>query len=166
LSAGVKATDPDTEVNVTYTGSFGDTALAAEAANTHIKAGADVLTGSAQQVVGAIGVAAENAGVYWFGSQSNQTSLAPNIVVMNQVYDWTGSDQGHDRLAQQRHAGRQGLHHDAQRRRPDDRLQRPGSTVPPRSGRRPAAQTPPSPASRMAASSQRSKLSANLLSGG
>ena len=49
---GVKATKPDAEVNVTYTGAFGDTALAAEAANTQIKAGADVLTGSAQQVVG------------------------------------------------------------------------------------------------------------------
>ena len=86
---GVKATKPDTQVNVSYTGSFGDTALAAEAANTHVKAGADVLTGSAQQVVGAIGVAAENQ-VYWFGTQSNQSSLAPEYVVANQVYDWTG----------------------------------------------------------------------------
>lgn len=86
---GVKATKPDTQVNVSYTGSFGDTALAAEAANTHIKAGADVLTGSAQQVVGAVGVAAEN-GVYWLGTQSNQSALAPEYVVANQVYDLTG----------------------------------------------------------------------------
>jgi basic membrane lipoprotein Med (substrate-binding protein (PBP1-ABC) superfamily) len=87
--AGVLATKPETQVNVSYTGSFGDTALAAEAANTHVKAGADTLTGSAQQVVGAIGVAAENQ-VYWFGTQSNQSSLAPEYVVANQVYDWTG----------------------------------------------------------------------------
>lgn len=87
--AGVKATKPDAQVNVSYTGSFGDTALAAEAANTHIKAGADVLTGSAQQVVGAIGVAAENQ-VYWLGTQSDQTPLAPDYVVANQLYDWTG----------------------------------------------------------------------------
>ena len=85
---GVKATKPDAEVNVTYTGAFGDTALAAEAANTQIKAGADVLTGSAQQVVGSIQVAKDN-NVYWFGSQSDQSGLAPEIVVMNQVYDWT-----------------------------------------------------------------------------
>ena len=85
---GVKATKPEAEVNVTYTGAFGDTALAAEAANTQIQAGADVLTGSAQQVVGSIQVA-KDAGVYWFGSQSNQSPLAPEIVVMNQVYDWT-----------------------------------------------------------------------------
>jgi basic membrane protein A len=85
---GVMATNPEAEVNVTYTGAFGDTALAAEAANTQIKAGADVLTGSAQQVVGSIQVAKDNE-VYWFGSQSNQSPLAPEIVVMNQVYDWT-----------------------------------------------------------------------------
>lgn len=88
--AGVTATKPDAEVNISYTGSFGDTALAAEAANTHIKAGADVLTGSAQQVVGAIGVAAEN-GVFWLGTQSDQTPLAPEFVLANQLYDWTAA---------------------------------------------------------------------------
>ena len=67
---------PDIKVNVNYTGNFGDTALAAEAANTHIKAGADVLTGSAQQVVGAIGVAKDN-NVYWFGIQSDQARWRP-----------------------------------------------------------------------------------------
>ncbi len=86
--AGVAATNPDAEVNVNYIGSFSDVALAAEAANTHIDAGADVLTGTAQMVVGAIGVAEEN-GVLWFGTQSSQTELAPSIVVANQVYDWT-----------------------------------------------------------------------------
>ncbi len=88
--AGVKATNPDIDVNISYTGSFGDTALAAEAANTHISAGADILTGSAQQVVGAVGVAKE-AGVPWLGTQSAQTSLSPDLVVANQLYDWTGT---------------------------------------------------------------------------
>ena len=87
---GVKATKSDAQVNISYTGSFGDTALAAEAANTHIAAGADVLTGSAQQVVGAVGVA-KDAGVLWFGTQSDQTSLAPDVVVASQIYDWTGT---------------------------------------------------------------------------
>jgi len=27
--------------------------------------------------------------VLWFGTQADQTSLAPEIVVANQVYDWT-----------------------------------------------------------------------------
>jgi basic membrane lipoprotein Med (substrate-binding protein (PBP1-ABC) superfamily) len=85
--AGVKAANPDAQVNVNYIGSFSDVALASEAANTHIKAGADALSGTAQMVVGAIGVAEEN-GVLWFGTQASQTSLAPSIVVANQVYDW------------------------------------------------------------------------------
>jgi len=85
--AGAKATNPDVVVNISYTGSFGDTALAAEAANVHIDAGADVLSGSAQQVVGAIGVANE-AGVPWLGTQSDQGPLAPDIVVASQLYDW------------------------------------------------------------------------------
>jgi basic membrane protein A and related proteins len=87
---GVMDTNGDAVVNISYTGSFGDTALAAEAANVHIQAGADILTGSAQQVVGAVGVAKEN-GVYWMGTQSNQSSLGPDVVVVNQVYDWTGA---------------------------------------------------------------------------
>ncbi len=87
--AGVMSANPDAQVNVSYTGSFGDTALAAEAANTHIQAGADVLTGSAQQVVGAIGVASEQ-GVPWLGTQSDQSPIAPEIVVASQLYDWDG----------------------------------------------------------------------------
>ncbi len=86
--SGVNATNPDVEVNVNYIGSFSDVALAAESANTHIAAGADVLAGTAQMVVGAVGVA-EEKGVLWFGTQASQTSLAPDIVVANQVYDWT-----------------------------------------------------------------------------
>jgi basic membrane lipoprotein Med (substrate-binding protein (PBP1-ABC) superfamily) len=87
-NVGVKASNPDAEVNVNYIGSFSDVALASEAANTHISAGADTLTGTAQMVVGAIGVA-EEKGVLWFGTQASQTSLAPSIVVANQIYDWT-----------------------------------------------------------------------------
>jgi basic membrane protein A len=87
FKAGVAATDPEVKVNVNYIGSFSDVALASEAATTHISAGADVMTGSAQMVVGAIGKAEENE-VLWFGTQSNQTSLAPSIVVASQVYHW------------------------------------------------------------------------------
>ena len=89
FKAGVLATKPDAQVNVNYIGSFSDVALASEAATTHISAGADVLTGTAQMVVGAIGKAEEN-NVLWFGTQSNQTSLAPKVVVANQVYHWEG----------------------------------------------------------------------------
>jgi basic membrane lipoprotein Med (substrate-binding protein (PBP1-ABC) superfamily) len=86
--AGVKASNPGAQVNVNYIGSFSDVALASEAASTHISAGADVLAGTAQMVVGAIGKAKDN-GVLWFGTQASQTSLAPDVVVANQIYDWT-----------------------------------------------------------------------------
>ncbi len=85
--AGVRASDPDVQVNVNYIGSFSDVALAAEAANTHVQAGADVMAGTAQMVVGAIGVARDND-VYWIGTQASQTSLAPDHVLANQIYDW------------------------------------------------------------------------------
>jgi basic membrane protein A len=39
-------------------------------------------------VPGAVNKAKE-AGALWFGTQANQSSLAPEIVVSNQVYDWT-----------------------------------------------------------------------------
>ena len=87
---GVLSVNPKATVSKIYTGSFGDTAKAAEAANTQISAGADVLTGSAQQVVGAIGVAKERS-IPWLGTQSDQSSLAPNLVVASQVYDWVGT---------------------------------------------------------------------------
>ena len=84
---GAVATRPDLTVNINYIGSFSDVALASEAAQAHIASGADVLTGSAQMVVGAVGVAQAN-GVYWFGTQANQTALSPDLVVASQVYKW------------------------------------------------------------------------------
>lgn len=87
---GVKSVNPDTEVNVTYTGSFSDNDLMAEAANNHIAAGADILTGASQSVVGAIHAAQEQDGVFWFGTQAEQSPLAPDVVVASQIYDWAG----------------------------------------------------------------------------
>ena len=84
---GAKAQNPKIRAKVNYIGSFSDVALAAEAAKAHMAAGADVLTGTAQMVVGAIG-AARAKRVPWFGTQANQTSLAPEIVVASQVYKW------------------------------------------------------------------------------
>ncbi len=85
---GVKATNPDIAVSKTWTGSFSDVKLMTEAAKAHIAAGADVLTGSSQSVVGSIGAAKDAGNVLWFGTQSDQSSLAPSLVVASQVYDW------------------------------------------------------------------------------
>lgn len=87
---GVASVDPAITVSKTWTGSFSDVALMTEAAKTHIAAGADILTGSSQSVVGSIGAAKEAGNVLWFGTQQDQASLAPALVVASQVYDWTG----------------------------------------------------------------------------
>jgi len=86
---GVASVDPGIQVSKTWTGSFSDVALMTEAAKTHIAAGADVLTGSSQSVVGSIGAAKDNGSVLWLGTQQDQSSLAPNLVVASQQYDWT-----------------------------------------------------------------------------
>ena len=85
--AGAAAQDASVEVNVNYIESFSDVALAAEAATAHVENGADILTGTAQMVVGATGVAVES-GIPWFGTQSNQTPLGEDIVVASQEYHW------------------------------------------------------------------------------
>jgi basic membrane protein A len=90
FAAGAKNANPNIKVNISYTGSFSDTTLMATAAETHMSAGADMLTGSSQSVVGAIGVAKDKGG-FWFGTQWDQANLAPETVVASQVYDWSGT---------------------------------------------------------------------------
>jgi basic membrane lipoprotein Med (substrate-binding protein (PBP1-ABC) superfamily) len=88
FKAGVAYKDPDIKVLVNYIQSFSDVAAAAAAAEAMLAEKADILTGTAQMVPGAVNKAKE-AGALWFGTQSDQTSLAPEIVVASQVYDWT-----------------------------------------------------------------------------
>jgi basic membrane lipoprotein Med (substrate-binding protein (PBP1-ABC) superfamily) len=85
--AGVLYTNPDATVNVTYIQSFGDVPLATEAAETHVANDADIMTGTAQMVVGAISVARDND-VLWFGTQASQADLAGEIGIMFQIYHW------------------------------------------------------------------------------
>ena len=86
--AGVLWQNPDATVQINYIQSFSDLALAAAAADAMLAEDADILTGTAQMVPGAVNKAKE-AGALWFGTQANQTSLAPEIVVSSQVYNWT-----------------------------------------------------------------------------
>ncbi len=85
--AGALAINPDVTVNVVYIGSFGDVPLATEAAQTHLANGADILTGSAQMVVGPIAVALDNE-LLWFGTQASQAELSAGSGVLFQVYHW------------------------------------------------------------------------------
>jgi basic membrane protein A len=89
FKAGATAADPKATVRVTFTGSFSDVSLMANAAKAYTAGGADMLTGSAQATVGAIGVAKEQ-NIAWFGNDADQATLAPQQVVSSNVYDWTG----------------------------------------------------------------------------
>lgn len=83
---GVAATDPAARVRVEYIDSFDDVRLASEAAGAQVAGGADVLSGTAQLVTGAIDVARAE-GIPWLGTQADQTDLA-DVVVAAQVYRW------------------------------------------------------------------------------
>jgi basic membrane protein A len=87
FKAGVLAQDHKATVHESFTGSFSDVTLMASAAKAYVADGADVLTGSSQSVVGAIGIAKADK-VAWFGTQWSQASLAPTEVVSSQVYNW------------------------------------------------------------------------------
>ncbi|MDC7219420.1 MAG: BMP family protein [Spirochaetales bacterium] len=89
FSQGAASVNGDASISETWTSSFSDVALMAAAAQTHIAAGADILTGSSQAVVGSIGAAEKAGDVYWFGTQADQSTLSPELVVASQVYDWS-----------------------------------------------------------------------------
>jgi basic membrane protein A len=73
---GVKATNPKAVVKVAHTGSFGDFVKAGELAQTQIQAGADVLTGSSQQALGALrAVAAAKSPIWWVGQDLAQLHI-------------------------------------------------------------------------------------------
>ena len=85
---GAKSVNPNVQVRIAYTGSFGDLVAAGEIARTQIKAGADILTGTSQQTVGAINVVAEQKGLYWLASDMDQKSIAPDTVLAAQAYNF------------------------------------------------------------------------------
>lgn len=104
---GVASVNPEAEVSVTYTGSFGDTAGAAEMAKAHMDNGADFLTGTAQQAVGAI-QAAKDRGIPWLGSDMDQSAVWPDTVMAAQVYDWKEVVKG---MIDARRSGKKGGEH-------------------------------------------------------
>lgn len=87
---GVKAVNPKAEVKVAHTGSFGDFVKAGELAQTQIKAGADVLTGSSQQALGALrAVAAQRDRIWWVGQDVAQLAIPEGArVIAAASYDY------------------------------------------------------------------------------
>ncbi len=88
---GVKAVNPKADVKVAHTGSFGDFVKAGELAQTHIKAGADVLTGSSQQALGALQAVAtyKDRPIWWVGQDTAQLAIPESLkVIAASSYDY------------------------------------------------------------------------------
>ena len=88
---GVKAVNPRAEVKVAHTGSFGDFVKAGELAHTQVKAGADVITGSSQQALGALRAVAtyKDRPVWWVGQDVAQLRVPESFkVIAAASYDY------------------------------------------------------------------------------
>ncbi len=74
---GVQEVNPKAKIMIAHTGSFGDFVKAGEVAETQIKAGADVLTGSAQQALGALRAVADHKDepIWWVGQDIAQIHI-------------------------------------------------------------------------------------------
>ena len=89
---GAKSVNPKVDVKVAHTGSFGDFVKAAELAHTQVKAGADFLTGSSQQALGALRAVAEykDKSIWWAGQDISQLSVpeSPKVLAASS-YNYT-----------------------------------------------------------------------------
>lgn len=88
---GVRAVNPKAEVKVAHTGSFGDFVKAGELAHTQVKAGADVLTGSSQQALGALRAVAtyRDRPIWWVGQDAAQLAIPEGVkVIAASSYDY------------------------------------------------------------------------------
>jgi basic membrane protein A len=102
---GVKAANPKAEVKVAHTGSFGDFVKAGELAHTQVKAGADVITGSSQQAMGALRAVAtyKDQPIWWVGQDTAQLVLPESFkVVAAASYDYAAVIEA---LIEKRQAG-------------------------------------------------------------
>ena len=85
---GAKAVNPKTDSRKIYLNSFDDASAGREAALALIRAGADVFHHNADAAaLGLFQAARETRGIYLFGSNADQTALAPDRVVGSAIID-------------------------------------------------------------------------------
>jgi basic membrane lipoprotein Med (substrate-binding protein (PBP1-ABC) superfamily) len=85
---GAKAVNPDVRVRVLYLNSFDDVAAGREAALALIGAGADMFHHNADAAaLGLFQAVKQHPGVYVFGANADQSSLAPGHVLGSAVID-------------------------------------------------------------------------------
>jgi basic membrane lipoprotein Med (substrate-binding protein (PBP1-ABC) superfamily) len=87
-AAGARAVNPAVESRETYLNTFDDAVAGHEAALAMVRLGVDMLHHNADQAgLGVFQAAKENPGVYVFGSNADQTGLAPDRVIGSAVID-------------------------------------------------------------------------------
>jgi basic membrane protein A len=85
---GATATRPDVQTRITYLNTFDDAAAGKEAALAMIRAGVDQLHHNADAAaLGVFSAARESPGVYVYGANGDQSSLAPDRVIASAVVD-------------------------------------------------------------------------------
>lgn len=85
---GARYAKPDGKSLVSYINSWDDAGKAKEAARAQMDAGADVVFTATDQAARGVFSAAADAGVYAVASYADQSSLAPDAIITNVVYDY------------------------------------------------------------------------------
>lgn len=82
---GVKEVNPIARVMVAHTGSFSDYVKATEVAQSQIRNGADILTGSSQQALGALRAVADyrDKDIWWVGQDLAQIGIPEGFKVLS-----------------------------------------------------------------------------------
>ncbi len=88
FTAGVHAVDPRVTVLTSYIGNWDDASAGKEQALAQIQRGADFILQNADAAgLGIFQAAKESKSVYVFGANSDQSSVAPNVVIASVVID-------------------------------------------------------------------------------
>ncbi|HEV7240267.1 MAG TPA: BMP family protein [Thermoanaerobaculia bacterium] len=91
FKAGAQSVNPNFDVREIYTGNFDDLAAARLATLSLINAGADFILHQANEAGRGVFQACSERKVRCFGSNKNQTDLAPDVIVANAVLDVPGA---------------------------------------------------------------------------
>ena len=88
FTAGVHAVDPRVTVLTSYIGNWDDASAGKEQALAQIQRGADFIFQNADAAgLGIFQAAKESKGIYVFGANSDQSSVAPGVVIASVVID-------------------------------------------------------------------------------
>ncbi|MGM0439777.1 MAG: BMP family ABC transporter substrate-binding protein [Chlamydiota bacterium] len=101
---GLIHTSPATNTVIDYVDSTWNISKGSKAASLLILHDLQVMSGVAPQAIGALHIA-EKADIFWLGTAIDQSTVAPNVVIASQVYDWTKIFQGIIKKVQGNHKG-------------------------------------------------------------